>query len=766
MLRSERRDLRVTVAARRFRVYGTVQGVGFRPFVYRLAERLRLAGWVRNAGDGVEIHAEGPVDRLTRFAASLEREAPRAAGVSRIETSRDLPTGQTSFRIVASKKTEQPTVRISPDLSVCEDCLQELTTSADRRRGYPYINCTNCGPRYSIIERLPYDRPHTTMKAWPMCDDCAAEYRDPLDRRYHAQPVACPKCGPTYRLLASNGLDSVIGEHVVAAAAEKLRAGAICAVKGLGGYHLACDARNASTIRALRQRKFRKEKPFAVMVRSLAEARKVAASSDEAEELLGGPARPIVLMPARVELPGVAPGNDELGIMLPYAPLHVLLFEAGAPSVLVMTSANRSSAPIAFRDDDALERLQGIADFFLVGERPIARRVDDSVVRVGPLGPAVLRRSRGYAPAPSATLSTKRPILALGADLKNTVTLVVNGEAYVSQHIGDLAHYAALASFEETIEDFIEMYRIREDDLLVAYDAHPHYASTQRAERWGAEHVDVQHHRAHVASVAAERAAFDARIIGVALDGTGYGDDGAIWGGELFAGSINAGFRRVAHVRPALLPGGDAAAEHPVQAAAGFLASLDDLPDLQDAPFHFPDRYLKARRLLEQNVRSFPTTSTGRLFDTAAALLGFTRPITFEGQAATWLEQQAGRSNTTRAYPFPDLDYRPLLTALIRDAIQGTTTEDAACAFHLGLAEGFVKAARRLCAEHHAGVVVLSGGVFQNRILTGSIVRQLSECGLRVWMNGRVPCNDGGISLGQAAIASAYLRSERDGTVR
>ncbi len=730
-----------------------MQGVGFRPFVYRLAGAQHLSGWVRNAGDGVEIFVEGPAAALDAFLLCVQHEAPPAARISGVDVWNDAPAGSDRFDIVESKRVDRPTVRISPDLPVCGQCVRELRDPADRRAGYPYINCTNCGPRFTIIEQLPYDRPHTTMKAWVMCEACSQEYENPLDRRYHAQPVACPACGPAYRFVTPGGVSRAADAEAIRRAADALSAGRIGAVKGLGGYHLACDARRGETVRALRKRKFRKEKPFAVMVRDLEAARELVLVSEEARAVLEGPVRPIVIMPAREPLEDVAPGSDDLGIMLPYAPLHVLLFDAGCPAALVMTSANRSSEPIAYRDDDAVERLTGIADFFLMGDRPIARRVDDSVVRPGPAGTTVLRRSRGYAPAPAAVLPAERPILAVGADLKNAITLVVGGEAFVSQHIGDLEHFDALTAFDETVEDLLDMYRVREDELLVVHDAHPEYVSTRRAQRWGAERAAVQHHRAHVASVLVERGDFERRVVGLALDGTGYGDDGTIWGGEVFAGSLAGGFDRVAHLRPASLPGGDAAATHPVQAAAGFLAALDGLPNLEDAPFSFPKRYGQALQLLSRQVRTFETTSTGRLFDTAAALLGFTRPITFEGQAAIWLERRARRSRERRAYPFPDLDYRPLLSALVADVAAGVRRDDAARAFHMGLADGFAASASALCERERIDTVVLSGGVFQNQLLTGRIFEILTEKGLHVWSNRHVPPNDGGISLGQAALA-------------
>jgi len=518
-------------AALRLQVRGVVQGVGFRPFVYRVARAYGLAGWVLNAEAGVEIYLEGPPDALAAFVTALQREPPPAARVAEVIATPVPPEGLTDFTIRESQRQDRPSVRVSPDLPVCARCLAELFDPADRRHGYPYINCTDCGPRYSIILGLPYDRPRTTMKDWPLCPDCAREYHDPADRRFHAQPVACPRCGPTYMLL-SGGVVVARGTAAVAVAARHLSAGRILAIKGIGGYHLACDARQPAAVWALRERKFRKEKPFALMVRDLETARTLVALEPMAERLLTSPARPIVLAPARVFLDGVAPENGDLGVMLPYAPIHYLLFAAGAPAVLVMTSANRSEEPIAYEDADALARLTGIADDFLIGERPIARRVDDSVVRVGLDGPVILRRSRGYAPGAVARLPTARPVLALGADLKNAVTLVVEGQAFVSQHIGDLDQAAAFRAFQETVADLCRMYDVALERLLVVHDRHPEYRSTQYAAELPAEERRaVQHHRAHIASVLAERAALTTPVVGFAGDGTGYGDDGTIWGG-------------------------------------------------------------------------------------------------------------------------------------------------------------------------------------------------------------------------------------------
>jgi hydrogenase maturation protein HypF len=740
------------------RVRGVVQGVGFRPFVYRLARANTLNGWVLNAEEGVEIHLEGAETGLEAFVRDLKAQPPLAASIAEIDVQPAEPVGLHEFTIRSSQRREQPTVRISPDLAVCEDCLTELFNPADQRYLYPYINCTNCGPRYTVVLGLPYDRPNTTMKDWLLDQHCAAEYSDPADRRFHAQPVACAGCGPSY-YLQPRDRTAREGEGSILHAAMLLAAGKILAVKGLGGYHLVCDARNPAAVTALRERKYRKEKPFALMVKNLEIARTLVELSSEAESLLTSIARPIVLAPAKTELSGVAPENNELGVMLPYTPLHHLLFAAGAPEVLVMTSANRSSEPIAYEDKDALERLSGIADSFLIGQRPIARRVDDSVARVGAFGVVVLRRARGYAPGAVTTFPIHRPLLALGADLKNTVTLVVDGQAFVSQHIGDLDHYQSLRAFEETIHDLVSMYEVRWNELLIVHDTHPQYVSTAHAAALASpEKRSVQHHRAHIASVVAERSDWTRRVAGVSFDGTGYGDDGTIWGGEIFMGSVKEGFARVAHLRPAFLAGGDAAAECPVQAAAGFLAQLEGAPDFTAAPFSFPARYRNAVQLVRKDVRTFATTSVGRLFDAAAALLGFTREITFEGQAAVWLEQLASSAPRSTPYPFPfvegELDFRPLLQAVIEDRLRGQDSREIARSFQKGIAHGLYRALVAISQGYGLDTVVLSGGVFQNELLLADLKSLLEDGSLQVWTNRTVPPNDGGISLGQAALAA------------
>jgi hydrogenase maturation protein HypF len=616
------------------------------------------------------------------------------------------------------------------------------------------------------------------MREWPLDEICAVPYHDPADRRFHAQPVACPACGPHYFLRDAD--EVVSGDDAsIARATALLNAGGIVAVKGLGGYHLACDARNAAAVKLLRERKFRKEKPFALMAASIKIARELVNLSSDAESLMTSAARPIVLARAKEQLAYVSPGNGDLGVMLPYTPLHHLLFAAGAPGLLVMTSANRSSEPILYQDREAAGRLAGIADAFLVGERPIARRVDDSIARAGSFGPVILRRARGYAPAAVTTIPIAQPILAAGPDLKNTVTLVVNGQAMMSQHIGDLDQYESLEAFRETIGDLISMYEVPRQDLIVARDAHPQYLSSAYAlEMSGAAAYAIQHHRAHVASVLAERAAWEKRVLGVSFDGTGYGDDGNIWGGEFFSGSILEGFDRVAHLRPAALAGGDAAARYPVQAAAGFLSQIDNLPDLSAAPFRFPGRYWNSLELIRKGLRTFTTTSVGRLFDAAAALLGFTREATFEGQAAMWVEHLARTTNLVEPYEFPlnggEMDFRPLLGALAHDRRRGRDPAHCARAFQGGVAKGLCDSIAILCQTHSTDTVVLSGGVFQNELLlqdlksflggshAGSHAGRHAGSHIEIWTNSSVPPNDGGISLGQAALA-AFIHLNQPG---
>lgn len=740
-------------AARRITVRGIVQGVGFRPFVYRLALRFDLRGWVLNDTGGVTIHAEGKPAILDRFAAALECEAPPASRVTSVTQVATDPENATGFEIRTSEQSGPPTTRISPDLAVCDNCLREMGDPTDRRHRYPYINCTDCGPRYSIIRSLPYDRPRTTMADWALCPTCKREYEDPADRRYHAQPTACPDCGPTFELHAG-GVAIARGVHAIDQAAAMLTEGSILAVKGIGGYHLACDARCAEAVLALRERKFRKDKPFAVLASSPEAAEHLARLSPLHRELLASIARPIVLAEAAADLPGVHPDTQEIGMMLPSTPLHTMLFQAGAPDPLVMTSANRSSEPIAYEDNDAIDRLSELADAFLIGERPIQRRIDDSVITVRRGTPFMIRRARGYAPASVARIQTRRPILAVGADLKNTIALACAGEVFVSQHIGDLGELETDRAFKETIDDLLAMYAIDRRDLIVAHDMHPEYVSTRTALRIEAtRHIAVQHHEAHIAAILTEHEVpSDQHAIGIALDGTGYGRDGTIWGGEILCGSVVGGFHRRPLFEPVSMPGGDAAARLPTQAAAAY---LPDTPVgvLESEPFGFCGRFRIARRMIARGLRCTPSTSTGRLFDAAAAVCGFIRPITHEGQAAIWLEQFAASAHTAADLPFASST--ELITTMVHQRIEGTRPDDLALGFHHAIASKVLDAIHS-CQGQEASPVVLSGGVWQNALLMELVLDQIgpqTEC----LLPSAVPCNDGGISLGQVAIAHAAV---------
>lgn len=745
----------------RLRVRGIVQGVGFRPFVHRLATRLGLAGWVLNDPEGVLIEVRGPETLLLAFRDALVREAPPAARMEEVrEVFREEGGVLDGFVIRESESQGHLTALISPDLAVCPDCLRELFDPQDFRHRYPYINCTNCGPRYSILLGLPYDRPLTTMRAFPMCPRCKAEYHDPANRRFHAQPVACPTCGPQVFLLDGEGRRLAVGDEAIALAARWLREGRILAVKGIGGYHLACDAQNAEAVALLRARKVRKDKPFALMARDLEALAPFVRLSPEAEAVLNSPARPIVLLERGEHLlpPEVAPGVPDLGAMLPYTPLHHLLFAEGAPPLLVMTSGNRSSEPIAYRDEEALERLAGLADAFLVGERPIARRVDDSVVALRDGRPAMVRRSRGYAPAPVVRdARIQGPILALGAGLKNAIALALEGYVFVSQHIGDLEHLEAFQAFQETVEDLTRMYRVALEETLVVHDLHPEYPSSRYAEGLPGPRLAVQHHRAHIAAVLLEHGLWEEEVVGFAFDGVGLGEDGLAWGGEVFLGSLQGGLHRVAHLKEAFLPGGDAAARYPQQAAVGFLAGLDEghwRPLLDEKAVRVAQSLLRVGRAPK-------TTSVGRLFDAVAALCGFRGRVSYEGQAAIWLEALARGVEEEGAYPLPfhgeGWDYRPLLEAAVSDLQRGVARERVARRFHLGLAQGVVEAALALGGAHGVRTVVLSGGVWHNALLHGRVLKGLRKQGFRVFWNEAVPVGDGGIALGQVALGHMAL---------
>ena len=745
------------------RVRGVVQGVGFRPFIYRLALERSLKGWVLNDAEGVLIQISGNEPGISSFQKAIACQAPAAARVESIaELSRQEGLTGETFEIAKSQISTVISTLISPDLTLCDDCLRELFDPADKRYLYPFINCTNCGPRYSIIEALPYDRPTTTMQAFDMCAFCNSEYHDPRNRRFHAQPLACPECGPVLHYLDAKGLELARAEEVIPLAAKALSNGNILAIKGLGGYHLACDARNAQALNQLRERKYRKEKPFALMAKDLAELGNYVVLDEASCELLRSNAHPIVLLPKGKEpLPeALAPDNAELGLMLPYTPLQHLLFAAGAPGLLVMTSANRSSEPIAYQDEEAIARLSGIADAFITGERPIARRVDDSVTTVFDDKPALLRRARGYAPAPVLQHERlSKPILALGAGLKNSITLATGGYAFMSQHLGDLDNYDAYLAFTETIQDLCQMYQVNLADALIVHDLHPDYGSSRYAKELPGTKFAVQHHQAHIASVLAEHDSWDEAVLGFSFDGTGLGSDQTLWGGEVLYGSLGSGFKRVGHLMQAHLPGGDAAARNPQQAAVGFLFGLE--PTLWT---HYLDQRGTGLvlEMIEKGFNSPKTSSMGRLFDAVAAVCGFGRKMSFEGQAAIWLECLARRDILKdRRYPLPFdgqvFNYIPLLEAILVDKRNGLSAESIAYGFHAALAEAVVIAAQKLKERYAFKTVCLSGGVWQNKLLHQLSLKGLRDASFEVWWNSKVPAGDGGISLGQVALAAGQF---------
>jgi hydrogenase maturation protein HypF len=748
------------------RVEGTVQGVGFRPFVYSLASRLGLGGVVGNDVDGVFVEVEGPMATVRQFLVALEKEAPPLARIERITTRDLIPHGGHGFRIAQSEPGGRRRTLVSADSATCDDCLSELADPADRRFGYPFINCTNCGPRFTIVTGVPYDRPLTTMAGFEMCEECAAEYRDPADRRFHAQPVCCPACGPSLRLLGGDG--TRLPGDPLAEAAALIRAGRVLAVKGLGGYHLAVDAASETAAATLRGRKHREDKPFAVMVASLAGARALAEVDEVAAGLLTSPRRPIVLLPRlprAAVAPSVAPGNRQLGIMLPYTPLHHLLLAAvGGP--IVLTSGNVSDEPIAYDDEDALARLAGIADAFLTHDRPIHVRADDSVVRSLRGREMLLRRSRGYAPEPVAVANAfGRPVLACGAELKNTFCLAKEHHAFVSPHIGDLENAETLRSFTEGIEHFRRLFDV--DPEVVAYDLHPEYLSTKfaldLADEAGLEPVGVQHHHAHIASCLADNAE-DGPVIGVAFDGTGFGTDGTVWGGEFLVAGL-ATFTRGGHLAPVPMPGGAAAIRQPWRMAAAYLdAAGVDAAGLEVAQRNerWADVVTMARAARAgRGVNAPLTSSAGRLFDAVAALLGVRDTINYEGQAAIELEQLADPAETG-AYLAAIGDGEPfaargadLIAAAAADLAAGVACEVIAARFHNAVVTLIANGCQRLRERHGLATVALSGGVFQNLLLLNGAAARLESLGFRVLLHSRVPCNDGGISLGQAVIAGS-----------
>ncbi len=789
-----------TAVRLRLRVTGLVQGVGFRPHVHRLATGLGLAGHVGNDTEGVFAEVEGSVQSLDEFLARLVAEAPGPARIDRLDHERLAATGEPGFAIVASRGHARTLARartfVSPDIATCDDCLSELFDPADRRARYPFINCTNCGPRFTITLRLPYDRPHTTMRGFALCDACAGEYHDPTDRRFHAQPVACARCGPRLWFEA-DGATVENSDAALAAAQAALARGEIVAIKGLGGYHLACDARADAAVERLRVRKQRVEKPFAVMVRDLDRAATLA-ELDEAEcRLLTSAQRPIVLVRRRRNAPLsalVAPGNPRVGLLLPYTPLHHLLFApvpgtgtgtapsgAPVPDALVMTSGNLTDEPICFDDVDARTRLGALADAWLVHDRPIHVPCDDSVLQVDPeTGEELpLRRSRGYAPLPVRLPFAAPPTLAVGGELKNTFCLAAGRDAFMSQHIGDMGSLETWSAFERSTGQIAGLYGI--DAELVAADAHPGYQTRRWAEAAcddaGSSPIalaEVQHHHAHVASVMAEHGVpLEQRVIGVAFDGTGYGDDGTIWGGEILVAAYRDA-ERVGSLAAVPLPGGDSAIRRPYRVALAHLwaAGIEWADDLAPVGALGPGERTMMERQLSRGVGCVPTSSMGRLFDAVSSLLGLCHHAGYEAQAAMQLQWAAEAALERDADAVPryrfevtdrELRPAPVLQALIADRRAGVRTGAMAAGFHAAVARAVVDAAASVHAETGLETVALSGGVFQNTLLLGLVRRQLVARGFTVLTHRQLPPNDGGIALGQAAVAAARAMAAATG---
>jgi hydrogenase maturation protein HypF len=765
-------------------IQGVVQGVGFRPFVYGLANRLNLGGFVKNRSGGVVIEVEGDPHALNSFLSVIGERAPRLARIDRITWERQSPLGDRGFRIESSDREAAAEIYFSPDIAACDDCLRELFDPADRRYHYPLLNCTNCGPRFTIVKAAPYDRANTTMAAFVMCAACQAEYEDPTNRRFHAQPTACPACGPKLRLVVADGRIAD-GEHPVVGFASAISQGKIGALKGVGGYHLVCDAANAEAVKSLRYRKHRDEKPFAIMVRDIDIARLICEVSPEEVALLSTPAGPIVLLrrlraaTVAAVAEDVAPGNPFLGVMLPYSPLHHLLADALGSTPLVMTSGNRSDEPIAYEDEDALDRLKGIADVFLVHNRPIHVRCEDSVTRIVAGRELPVRRSRGYAPAPLALpMTCPWPILATGGQLKATFALGRDRLAFVSHHLGDLDDYRTFRQFENDVALYERLFEIEPRQL--AHDLHPDYASThyarERVRRHpaGSNHavrlVPVQHHHAHIASCMAENGLAEP-VIGVSFDGTGYGTDGTIWGGEFLVGDY-LGFRRAAHLRSVGMPGADQAIREPWRMAT---AHLRDAGIASGVLAKQIDRAAvrTVEQMLDRGINTPMTSSAGRLFDAVGALAGLRLRTSYEGQAAMELEWRANDVPDDGSYPFGiaevspsgaaqstlQIDTRPLVREVVADAASGESPGVISRRFHNALVEMVATVCERIRASSGLNAVVLSGGVFLNSLLTTKAIARLAHEGFRVYRHRLVPPNDGGLAFGQLAIAAALARA-------
>ena len=768
-----------SITRRHIHIRGIVQGVGFRPFVFNLAQRHKLSGYVLNSSAGVIIEAEGPEKELVQFLESLSNDAPPLAQIEDVAVTILTAAGYTDFVIRDSRDEPGQLVPVSPDVSTCDDCMRDFRTLSNRRHGYPFTNCTNCGPRYTITRKIPYDRPLTTMACFAMCEHCLREYEDPHDRRFHAQPNACPSCGPSLALVNSGDLSGPIqfdrphqSLAIIREIRRLLREGRIVAIKGLGGFHLACDPFNYAAVHALRERKKRSDKPFALMVPDIQSAEQFCIVSDAARSVLESPRRPIVILPRRAGSrisQSLAPGNNTLGVMLPYTPLHYLLFgdSLDAPpefSALVMTSGNLSEEPIVTGNREAATRLNRIADAFLFHNRDIHTRVDDSVVRVFAGQERVLRRSRGYAPFPVALNHPLAEILACGAELKSTFCLAKDRHAFLSQHIGDLENYETLVFFEQTLHRMQELFRIQ--PIAAAYDLHPMYLSTKLALAIeGVEKIGVQHHHAHVASCMAENG-LSGKVIGVAFDGTGYGTDGKIWGGEFLVADF-AGFDRRAHFRYIPLAGGDTAVREPWRLALSYLLDTFgprfdslDLPLLGRIP---PKKLAGVRVMIERNINTVSTSACGRLFDAVAAIAGLRDEVNFEAQAAIELEASA-LPDVDAVYPFEistgepaEIDVRPAVETIVQDVLAGKPTGWISAVFHNTVAAIVVEVCRRLRAADGIQIVCLTGGTFQNAYLLERAVASLRSAGFDVFLHSKVPPNDGGIALGQAVIANHCL---------
>jgi len=750
-------------------IHGVVQGVGFRPFVYGLASKVGLAGSVMNDAGSVMIEVEGETDDLDQFMDALQNHPPPLARIDRIEWRRQPALGERRFKINSSESTQPRTIFICPDVATCDDCLRELFDPTDRRWRYPFTNCTNCGPRLTIIQGAPYDRQRTTMSGFEMCPACRAEYENPLDRRFHAQPIACPVCGPRLTLRDKTGAP-IYSDDAIAEIARALRQGLITAIKGLGGYHLACDAGNPTAVDELRGRKHRDQKPFAIMARDTDVVSRICHFDDQERALLQSPQRPIVLLRRRAGAgiaDGVAPQNPRLGVMLPYTPLHHLLLAEMDGRPLVMTSANRSDEPITYEDEDALQRLAGIADLFLTHDRPIHVRCDDSVTRAMGKDESPIRRSRGYAPQPvTLPMQCPRPLLAVGGQLKATFALGRDRQAFLSQHMGDLDDLRTIQAFERDIALYRQLFSV--EPRAIVHDLHPDYASTHYALRQqkqtGIRCLAVQHHHAHMASCMAEHR-LDDPVIGVIFDGTGYGTDGAIWGGEFLVGDYR-GFRRAAHLRYVRMPGGDKAIREPWRMALAHLLDAEVDPAPLDNRIDRTALRL-ARTMLHRDLNSPRTSSVGRLFDAVASIAAVRDTVSHEAQAAMQMEWLATDTAADENYPFEIqpaasanepaiVDTRPLIRAAAADARRGLPAALIARRLHSTLVQIILDTCRHIREQVKLNKVVFSGGVFMNALLTLEAEQRLAGGGFAVFRHRLVPTNDGGLSLGQLAIAARH----------